>query len=340
MLAIKLTTFTGGRLKPDSDHTTIQHRHCLCAGTVHNTQQCGGVPQRFWIFAYRCGRKRAAIVVNNNDVDIIAITQVSHEDVILTEIWYEGLKFYGAILYLPSVRDIEKDFETIEDILQLTKEDGIILAIDSNARSKLWFDRCTNTRGRALEEFIITRDLLIINEANDTPTFETNRGRSWIDLTIFNNILAQKTRGWTCGEEERCVDHKIIFFDIDSMEAGGTTTHHPGKRYFTKADNWGTFINIVAKNLLEKFDCRIYPNDLTTSDNALSQKVKLCSDTGQVIHKFTAAITAACDATLQVSRPGKRANKQRSVPWWTGELTLLRQNKNKNKKKTPARNEA
>ena len=166
-----------------------------------------------------------------------------------------------------------------------------------------------------MEEFIITRDLLIINEANDTPTFGTNRGRSLIDLTICNNILAQKTRGWTCGEEEICADHKIIFFDIDSMEAGGTTTHHPGKRYFTKADNWGTFINIVAKNLLEKFDCRIYPNDLTTSDNALSQKVKLCSDTGQVIHKFTAAITAACDATLQVSRPGKRANKQRSVPW-------------------------
>ena len=65
---------------------------------------------------------------------------------------------------------------------------------------------------RAFEEFIITRDLFIINEANDTPTFETNRGHSWIDLTICNNILAQKTWEWTCGEEESCADHKIIFF--------------------------------------------------------------------------------------------------------------------------------
>jgi len=60
---------------------------------------------------------------------------------------------------------------------------------------------CTSNRGRALEEFIITCDLLIINEVTDIPTFETNRGHSWIDLTLCNNILAQKTRGWMCGKE-------------------------------------------------------------------------------------------------------------------------------------------
>jgi len=70
---------------------------------------------------------------------------------------------------------------------------------------------------RALEEFIITRDLLIINE-NDISTFETNRGRSWIDITLSNNVLAQKTRGWTCGKEESCADHKIIFFEIEYTE--------------------------------------------------------------------------------------------------------------------------
>ena len=107
------------------------------------------------------------------------------------------------------------------------------------------------------------------------------------------------------------------------MEVGGNATHYPGKCCFTKADKWGTFVNKLAKNLLGNFDCRNYANHLTTCDNALSQKVKLCSDT-EVIHKFTCAITAACDATFQVSRHGKRATKERSVPWWTSELKLLR----------------
>jgi len=93
-----------------------------------------GFPKSFRIFAHGSNRKRSAIIVNNNQVDVIAITQVSHEDIILTEFRYESLTFYGASLYLPINRDIERDLQTIEDILQLTKWEGIILAIDTNAR--------------------------------------------------------------------------------------------------------------------------------------------------------------------------------------------------------------
>ena len=76
-------------------------------------------------------------------------------------------------------------------------------------------DTHTNQRGKSLEEFIITSDLLLMNEATDIPTFETIGGRSWIDLTLCNNILAQNTKSWTCGEEESSSDHKLILFDIE-----------------------------------------------------------------------------------------------------------------------------
>ena len=103
-----------------------------------------GFPKSFRIFVHGSNRKRSDIIVNNNEVDVIAITQVLN-DVILTKIRYEGLTFYGASVYLPIDRDIERDLETIEDILQLTKGDGLILAIDSNARSKLWFEHWRNS---------------------------------------------------------------------------------------------------------------------------------------------------------------------------------------------------
>jgi len=35
-----------------------------------------------------------------------------------------------------------------------------------------------------MDEYIITRDLLIMNVDSDVPTFESTRGRSWIDLTL------------------------------------------------------------------------------------------------------------------------------------------------------------
>jgi len=49
--------------------------------------------------------------------------------------------------------------------------EGLLLALDSNARSKIWSDTHTNSRGRAMEEYIITRDLLMVNVDSDVPTF-------------------------------------------------------------------------------------------------------------------------------------------------------------------------
>ena len=41
--------------------------------------------------------------------------------------------------------------------------------MDSNARRNLWFDIHTNARGRTMEEYIITRDLHILNRRLASP---------------------------------------------------------------------------------------------------------------------------------------------------------------------------
>src|SRR5215510_9606611 len=97
MRAIKLTTLKGSSLKPDPNNKEPY--------SIHNN--VAGFPKGLRIFTSGRGRKRAAIVVNNNDIDVTAITQVSHEDAILTEIRYKGAQIFGASLYLPSDRDID-----------------------------------------------------------------------------------------------------------------------------------------------------------------------------------------------------------------------------------------
>jgi hypothetical protein len=41
---------------------------------------------------------------------------------------------------------------------------------------EIWSDTYTNVRGRAMEEYIITRDLFIMNVDSDVPTFQSSRG--------------------------------------------------------------------------------------------------------------------------------------------------------------------
>jgi hypothetical protein len=59
--------------------------------------------------------------------------------------------------------------------------------------------------------------------------------------------------------------------------------------------------------------CWNCPNDLTKCDEELSNKIKQCSDTGETMHKFLSAVTAACEAAFKVSRPGKCATKEQSA---------------------------
>jgi hypothetical protein len=76
-----------------------------------------------------------------------------------------------------------------------------------------------------MEKYIITRDLRIINMEIGIPSFETNRGRSLIDLTLCNSKLTQNIR-WTCWDKESFADHKIICFDIESRSFKGNATHY------------------------------------------------------------------------------------------------------------------
>jgi hypothetical protein len=64
-----------------------------------------GFPKYFKIFACGNGRKRTAVIVNNN-IDVAAFQQVSDEDAIFIEIRYKGLSFCGASLYLAIDQDI------------------------------------------------------------------------------------------------------------------------------------------------------------------------------------------------------------------------------------------
>jgi len=55
--------------------------------------------------------------------------------------------------------------------MDYTKGHGFIIAVDSNARSKMWHDTVTNQRGKILEEFLIFNNFYVMNEATEAPTF-------------------------------------------------------------------------------------------------------------------------------------------------------------------------
>jgi hypothetical protein len=51
----------------------------------------------------------------------------------------------------------------------------------------------------------------------------------------------------------------------------------------------------------------------------------LSTDAEELMSKFSSILTVTCDAAFKLSRTMNRATKGRSVLWWSGELTVLRE---------------
>jgi hypothetical protein len=96
--AIKPTAFTDCKIQCDTNYN-------------YKNIDVAFLQELYTTFAHGNGRKRSAVIVNNN-TDAVAMKQVSDEDATLIEISCKGLKFYGASLYFAIDRDIERHWKS------------------------------------------------------------------------------------------------------------------------------------------------------------------------------------------------------------------------------------
>jgi hypothetical protein len=98
-----------------------------------------GITKGYRTFAYGEGKRRTAIIIiiiiQDNTIDALLITQLSDNDAVLLEISNEKLSFYAARVYFDYNEPIDNNNKTVERILKFTKGKKLLLAIDSNSCS-------------------------------------------------------------------------------------------------------------------------------------------------------------------------------------------------------------
>jgi len=156
--------------------------------------------------------------------------------------------FVVASMYFDIKRPIDEDLEKMQAVLKHASGTEMVFAIDSNARSTIWPDVLTNKRGKRMEEFLIGNHLHIANEESCNTTFQTSRGTSNIDLTIFNNSAIKYLQGWAVYDRESCSDH-IIQYALGDELFQLTESNNAGKRYTVTQENMGKFKAKVLQTL-------------------------------------------------------------------------------------------
>jgi hypothetical protein len=93
-----------------------------------------GITKGYKTFDYGEGKRRAAIIIQDDTIDAVLIAQLSDNDAVILEINNEKLSFHAASVYFDYNEPMDNNIKKVEGILKFTKGEKLLLAIDSNSR--------------------------------------------------------------------------------------------------------------------------------------------------------------------------------------------------------------
>jgi hypothetical protein len=137
-----------------------------------------------------------------------------------TVVWYRKSSEFPQIYIVSLYMDINTPVIT-NDLKNLvhhcsTRNLPLIILTDANAHSSLWGCSSSNKRGEDLEDFLINNSLTILNTGS-IPTFDCNRGKSIIDISVVSHHIEEIAHSWRVIPEDMCSDHKCIEFELNMV---------------------------------------------------------------------------------------------------------------------------
>lgn len=250
-----------------------------------------------------------AIVSAEDKIQIFRLAVGKSDHVMCVQVKSECEEMYIINAYCQFSLPIVPILETIETIIQKIGNIKVLITMDSNAKSHMWFSKETDERGKIVEEFLLRNDLYILNEPNNAPTYLTTKGDSNIDLSLISGKLLNSIKGWRVHKECTTSDHNLITFEYDSLSKE-QRVFYKQDRYNIKRADWDKFESLID----EKFD-----------DDVM---IKITTEEPE---KAVKLFTKIIDEISHQSIPRKRGGRK-LVPWWNAMLGELRKDSNKAKK--------
>ncbi|GBN68058.1 hypothetical protein AVEN_100098-1 [Araneus ventricosus] len=99
----------------------------------------------------------------------------------------------------------------INEILHLGLNNSYDLLVgDFNARSQVWGYGFEDHRGRVISDFLVTNNFSICNDVDLGPTFVTNTGQGFPDLTLISVSCQSLLDSWSILNIDSLGDHKHV----------------------------------------------------------------------------------------------------------------------------------
>ena len=230
-----------------------------------------GIPHRWGLFSSK-SLKAGIICLNTKLKASLLSTTQDAVSVILGE-GDNSIKLTSA--YGTTANNIEVIQQEIEHAVQLEQDKEHIICGDFNAPNTLWGYKKDAIRGKEMLEFINAKNLFILNDTTQLPTFEFNDKQGCPDLTLTNSTDVLGAAKWEVLDVETLSDHRYILIDTNKEI---TFTQVP--RFKTKYGSHGKFVKNckgIVYGGIKKIERAINERDLDQIlDNTMLEMTREC----------------------------------------------------------------
>jgi hypothetical protein len=144
-----------------------------------------GFPLCYEVIYFNCDDSnqipKSAILVKKSQLLALNIRSFSSNCVTICSISFVQKKVLFISAYCSPNCDMTDILKNIQTVIDKIKPNYYLIAMDSNAHSNVWFDRRNDERGHEILQFIAKNNLILLNNNEEEPTFDSSRGQSSID---------------------------------------------------------------------------------------------------------------------------------------------------------------
>ena len=284
---------------------TVNNIHCgLVQEPYLNRNKVSGFTN-YKIFKGATKGITRSLIILKKTINAWLLTQFSDSDQVAITVKTKDKTYVLASIYMPyDPKVIPPSILTkkLIDFCQNNRYEFLISA-DANSHHTAWGSSDINNRGDGLLNYILSKDLYILNKGS-RPTFQITNRSEIIDLTVASVNLEKSVVNWEVSLDESFSDHNYIVFEI--REA--IVLNNEDFRNIRKTD-WSKY-----RRNLQTIGINFTGNDTI---DMKARKIEHC-------------ITTAYENSCKLSK-GKKGNRP---PWWNQHLTNLKREVFKLKRNT------
>ncbi|CAB0033469.1 unnamed protein product [Trichogramma brassicae] len=258
-----------------------------------------GLPGRLRPFVSVGGR--AAVVVVGEEIEAVLVCKSEWGVCVWLDAGRGGV--YMASIYMQLRKPVQGALDFMNEILGVSRQDKVLIAIDANACSDLWFSkpsaRSRDNRERAeeLANWIGEKAMDILNAPTDAYTFSGAHGRSDIDVTLAKGWNGGDI-SWSMREDRGLSDHNPIYLCISEL-CRRNADRVESRCWFLAEARWAG----LATSLQESAETLGFGTYF-----GMTAEEKVC--------QMDEWLTLACNECLRK----KDSSKKRSLVWWSEDL--------------------